>query len=122
MIWFMLFVAFVFVIPFKWWQATAQAKDEKVFYEKQIRDLKWNDDIRRDVQQSLQNKITELEKLVTTLDTHGTRFMQWYDECEEKINRISEYVYDSNLDATPQGEYILSIINGEDENEDEDDE
>lgn len=113
--WFLLFCFFLFFVPFKWWQAREQENNLRADYEKQSRQIQWDNDVARQTEQGLGQQIQTLKQ---TSEENERRFLVYqslYYQSEEKLMNISDYIYDNDLEGTPSGEHILKIIEEHDE-------
>ena len=103
MFWFTLFLVFCFVIPFKWWQASTQAEEQRQFYENKIRNI----ELTNQAFQNLAKEHHDDKKLLNA-------YMQMYTEKDGQLADIEEYIFDNNIDESEHGSAILNIIYGGD--------
>lgn len=114
-IWFLIFCFFVFYAPFKWWQSREQERNLQTHYEKQNRNLQWDNDAQRDATQALGQKIQLLQKQLNIAKDSTAYYSTLYYNSDEKLQSISDYIYGNDLEYTPLGEHILRLIEEEEE-------
>lgn len=111
--WFLTFCFFFFYLPFKLWQAYENRKDDQQRIYRAERDR----EISNYVLQDSIGEALQLRSKVQSLETSVKYWQDLYFTHFSIVAEISQYIYFNNLDETPSGAHILSIIENEDEDE-----